>query len=185
MFERFANDARDAVTQAVEEAQGSERIGAEHVLLGTVRTPDTVAARALSQLGVDQARLRSAVHGVRAVPPDGLDADALAGVGIDLDAVRAQVEAEFGPGALDDVTAAPRTGGHKPFDGQAKKLLQLSLREALRLKHKRIDTGHLLLAVVRLDDPHAAGALDALGLADDDVRTAVAAAWSQSPVGRP
>jgi len=188
MFERFTNDAREAVTHAVDEAQGSERIGPQHVLLGAVRSPDTVAARALSQLGVDRARLRAAV---RANPSDGLDADALAGVGIDLDAVRAQVEAEFGPGALDDVAAAPEscgskpTGGHKPFDGEAKKLLQLSLREALRFKHKHIDSGHLLLGVVRLDDRHAAAALDALGLADDDVRAAVAAAWAQSPVGRP
>ena len=194
MFERFTNDAREAVTHAVDEAQGSERIGPQHVLLGAVRSPDTVAARALSQLGVDRARLRAAV---RANPSDGLDADALAGVGIDLDAVRAQVEAEFGPGALDGVAAAPEScgtkpsggnrmaSGHKPFDGEAKKLLQLSLREALRFKHKHIDSGHLLLGVVRLDDRHAAAALDALGLADDDVRAAVAAAWAQSPVGRP
>ena len=38
---------------------------------------------------------------VRALPSDAIDADALAGVGIDLDAVRTQVEASFGPGALD------------------------------------------------------------------------------------
>jgi ATP-dependent Clp protease ATP-binding subunit ClpA len=182
MFERFASDARDAVTQAVDESSGADRIGAQHVLLGTVRTPDTVAARALAQLGVDRARLRAAV---RAIPSDGLDADALAGVGIDLDAVRAQVEAEFGPGALDDVTRPPRSGGHKPFDAQAKKLLELSLREAVRFKHRRIDTGHLLLAVVRIDDAHAAAALHALGLADEDVRTAVVAAWADAPVGRP
>ncbi|WP_028044986.1 Clp protease N-terminal domain-containing protein [Cellulomonas sp. URHE0023] len=182
MFERFASDARDAVTQAAEEATGADRIGPQHVLLGAVRSPDSVAARALSQLGVDRARLRSAV---RAIPSDGLDADALAGVGIDLEAVRAQVDAAFGAGALDDIAAAPRSGGRKPFDAQAKKLLELSLREALRYKHNRIDTGHLLLAVVRLDDAHAAAALHALGLADDDIRTAVVVAWAESPVGRP
>lgn len=181
MFERFASDAREAVTYAVEDAPSADRIGAEHLLLGTVRTPDTVAARALAQLGVDRTSLRAAVD---ALASDGLDADALAGVGIDLDAVRAQVEAEFGPGALDDVVATGRTSGRKPLDVAARKMLELSLREAVRLKHKRIDTGHLLLAAVRLDDPRAAGALDSLGLADDDVRQAVAVAWSQTPVGR-
>ena len=82
---------------------GADRVGAEHLLLGTVRKPDTVAARALLRLGVDEPAVRASVRGM---PSEALDADALAGVGIDLDAVRAQVEAEFGPGALD--------GGREP-----------------------------------------------------------------------
>ncbi|WP_426592954.1 Clp protease N-terminal domain-containing protein [Cellulomonas sp. McL0617] len=188
MFERFTGDARDAVGFGVEEANavGADHVGAEHLLLGAVRTPQTVAARALARLGVDEAAVRAAVRGL---PSDALDADALAGVGIDLEAVRAQVEAEFGPGALDDKVAAtaPCTtrSGHKPLDAQAKKLLEIALREAVRLKHRRIDTGHLLLAVVRVDDPRAARSLDGLGLGDDDVRQAVYAAWAQDPAGLP
>ncbi len=118
------------------------------MLLGTLRAPDTVAAQALARLGVRHADVLAAV---RARPRDAIDADALAGVGIDLDAVRAQVEASFGPGAL-DARPSRSPNGHLPFDSAAKKLLEISLREALRYKHRRIDTGHLLLAVARLDD---------------------------------
>ena len=105
MFERFAKDAREAVVHAQDEARtlGADRIGPEHVLLGTVRSPDTVAAQALGRLGVDHADLLAAV---RALPAHTIDADALAGIGIDLEAVRAQVEASFGPGALDAVDRA-------------------------------------------------------------------------------
>ena len=189
MFERFTGDARDAVVFGVEEANavGADRVGTEHLLLGAVRTPESVASRALARLGVDQAGVRAAVRGL---PSDTLDAHALAGVGIDLEAVRAQVEAEFGPGALDDEPAAAAAppgsrSGRKPLDAQAKKLLEIALREAVRLKHRRIDTGHLLLAVVRVDDPRAARTLDALGLADEDVRRSVYAAWAQDPAGVP
>lgn len=182
MFERFTGEARDAVLYAADAATGAERIGPDHLLLGAVRVPDSVAARALAQLDVDHARLRTAVRGI---PSDELDAEALAGVGIDLDAVRAQVEAEFGPGALDGVGAPTPAGGRKPFDAQAKKMLELALREAVRFRHRRIDTGHLLLAAVRLDDARAAAALDSLGLADADVRDAVTAAWAQTPAARP
>jgi len=183
MFERFTKDAREAVVQAQEEARalGAERIGTEHVLLGAIREPDAVAARALSSLGVDH---RAVLAGVRALPGHAIDADALAGVGIDLDAVRAQVEATFGPGALDAVTAAPvGKAGHRPFDAEAKKLLELSLREAIRYKHRRIDSGHLLLAIVRLDHSSAHRVLDALGVSSDDVCTSVDAAWADVPVG--
>jgi ATP-dependent Clp protease ATP-binding subunit ClpA len=183
MFERFAHDAREAVVHAQDEARslGADRIGTEHVLLGAVRSPDTVAARALQRLGVDHAGLLAAA---RALPGDTLDAAALAGVGIDLDAVRAQVEASFGPGALDAVSEAPTTRpGHIPFDTGAKKLLEIALREAVRLRHKRIDTGHLLLAAVRLDDTSAYRTLAMAGVGPAAVRDAVAAAWADVPVG--
>lgn len=183
MFERFTKDAREAVVQAQDEARalGAERIGTEHVLLGAIRQPDTVAGRALGSLGVDH---RAVLGGVRALPPHTIDGDALAGVGIDLDAVRAQVEATFGPGALDAVTAPPPgKAGHRPFDADAKKLLEISLREAVRYKHRRIDSGHLLLAVARLDDTSAHRVLDGLGVSPDAVRAAVTAAWADVPVG--
>ncbi|WP_028049988.1 Clp protease N-terminal domain-containing protein [Cellulomonas sp. URHD0024] len=182
MFERFTSEARAAVVLATEEARGAERVGAEHMLLGMVAAPAAVASRALGRLGVDEAQVRAAVH---ALPSEGLDAGALAVVGIDLDAVRNQVESEFGPGALDDIALTPRPAGRKALDGDGRKLFELSLREAMRFKHRRIDTGHLLLAVVRLDDPRAARALDSLGLADEDVRHAVGAAWAETPEDRP
>jgi ATP-dependent Clp protease ATP-binding subunit ClpA len=77
----------------------------------------------------------------------GLDAEALSSVGIDLDAVRESVEATFGPGSLDAGRQSPQ--GHIPFTPRAKKVLELSLREALALKQKSIGDGHIALGVLR------------------------------------
>ena len=184
MFEKFTREARAAVVQSQDVAKrlGADRCGAEHVLLGALEVPASVAARAAARLGVDAAAVESAL---RALPADRLDADALAGLGIDLDAVRAHAEQTFGPGALDGVRpASGRSGhrkGHVPFDASGKKLLEIALREAVRLKQNRIDSGHLLLAVARLDDTDAHRVLAGLGAGRDDVRQAVVAAWSEAP----
>jgi len=172
MFERFTRDARAAVTHAQDEAGalGADRIDAEHVLLGAVRV-DGCARQALAALGIGVDDLAGAVRARQ-----GLDADALASVGVDLDAIRAQVEQTFGPGALD---AHARTHP-RGFTPAAKKLLEVALREAVRTRRREIDTGHLLLAAVRLDDTAAHACLSALGLSDDAVRDAVATAWAQA-----
>ncbi|AEE45243.1 Clp protease N-terminal domain-containing protein [Cellulomonas fimi] len=178
MFERFSHDARVAVEQAQTVARrlGSNHIGAEHVLLGATAPGDAVARRALARVGVEPADLERAV---RARLSDALDADALAGLGIDLDAVREQVEATFGPGAL-DVPAASTRRGHIPFDTHAKKMLEVSLREAIRFQHRRIDTGHLLLAAARLDTTPAGRALRDLGADRPAVEAAVVATWADA-----
>jgi hypothetical protein len=181
MFERFARDAREAVVYAEAQAQvdGADHVGTDLVLLGMTREPSTVAARALAQLGLDRDRV---VTAVRALPGTGIDAKALAGLGIDLEAVRASAEKTFGPGALDDL--APRAGrrrkplGHVPFDPESKKLLEVALREAVRLKHNRIDSGHLLLAVARLDETKAHRALWDAGVGAESIRSAVADVWA-------
>lgn len=172
MFERFTQDARDAVTRARDEAGalGAERIGSEHMLLAAVRV-DGVAQQALTGLGIgadDLARAVRARHG--------LDDDALASIGVDLGAVRAQVEATFGEGALD---AAHRTAP-RALTPDAKKLLELALREAIRTERRRIDTGHLLLAAVRAPESAACETLSSLGLSDAAVRDAVGAAWARA-----
>ena len=180
MFERFTHDARQAVTHGHAEAQaaGVDHVGSEHLLLGLTLEPDSVAVRALGRLGVDPDRI---VAAVRALPHEGIDPDpvALAGIGIDLEAVRATAEQTFGPGALD----GPRRGGkplaHVPFDASAKKMLELALREAVRFKHNRIDSGHLLLAAVRDTDGRAHHVLWDTGAGPDAVRDAVAAVWAE------
>lgn len=78
-----------------------------------------------------------------------LDAAALESIGIDLDAVREKVEAAFGAGALDGPRGRPRKRGHIPFSPRARKVLELSLREAIRLRQRQIADGHLLLGVLR------------------------------------
>jgi prophage maintenance system killer protein len=73
---------------------------------------------------------------------EGVAAKALASLGISLEAVRAQVVELIGHGQT-----AP--AGHIPFTPRAKKVLELSLREALQLGHNYVGTEHLLLGLVR------------------------------------
>ncbi|GAA2890205.1 hypothetical protein GCM10010517_54500 [Streptosporangium fragile] len=156
MFERFTQDARQAVKLAQENARRLNHhfIGSEHVLLGLLDQPETVSARLLNQHGLDHERAYRTVFGM--IPPrqgDRLDADALEAIGIDLSVIRERVEAAFGPGALDRPTQRTRgrviSGRHIPFTPPAKKALELSLREALALKHKHIADGHILLGILR------------------------------------
>lgn len=157
MFERFTQAARQSVVLAQEEARQmrNEHIGAEHLLLGLL-IQHGPAAQSLAAAGLDveglRARVAAATHG------DVLDSEALASLGIDLDAVRRSTEAAFGPGALDRGRA--RVRGHIPFTPEAKKSLELALREALKLKHGYISTGHILLGVLRAGDNTAMRVLE-------------------------
>jgi ATP-dependent Clp protease ATP-binding subunit ClpA len=182
MFERFDQDARQAVVLAQEEARGLRHgfIGCEHLLLGLAAYGTGAAADALAAAGVQASGLRELVAAECRDAGDPLDADALASLGIDLDAVRRTTEAAFGPGALD----RPRgrfVRGHIPFTRRAKKSLELALREAQRLKHNHISGGHMLLGIIREGDNVALRILaragvDAGALRDDVVRRLTAAA---------
>src|SRR5713101_426413 len=80
---------------------------------------------------------------------DGVAAKALESLGISLEAVRSQVEEIIGQGQ-----SAPT--GHIPFTPRAKKVLELSLREALHLGHNYIGTEHILLGLARENEGVAA-----------------------------
>jgi ATP-dependent Clp protease ATP-binding subunit ClpA len=86
----------------------------------------------------------------------GVAATALESLGISLEAVRAQVEEIIGQGQ-----SAPT--GHVPFTPRAKKVLELSLREAKQLGHNYIGTEHILLGLVREGEGVAAQVLIRLG----------------------
>jgi ATP-dependent Clp protease ATP-binding subunit ClpA len=86
----------------------------------------------------------------------GVAAKALQSLGISLEAVRAQVEEIIGQGQ-----SAPT--GHIPFTPRAKKVLELSLREAKHLGHNYIGTEHLLLGLIREGQGVAAQVLVKLG----------------------
>ncbi len=73
---------------------------------------------------------------------EGVAAKALESLGISLEAVRSQVEEIIGQGG-----SSP--SGHIPFTPRAKKVLELSLREALQLGHNYIGTEHILLGLIR------------------------------------
>jgi ATP-dependent Clp protease ATP-binding subunit ClpA len=86
----------------------------------------------------------------------GVAAKALESLGISLEAVRAQVEEIIGQGQSAPV-------GHIPFTPRAKKVFELSLREALQLGHNYMGTEHLLLGLIREGEGVAAQVLVKLG----------------------
>jgi len=150
MFERFSDNARQAVVLAQVECRRLNHrwIGSEHLLLGLLAMPDSSAGRALGRLGLTQ------------------------------DAARTEVEQLVGRG---DRTPT----GHVPFTPRAKKVLELSLREALKLKHNYIGSAHILLAIVREGDGVAAKVLK-LRLGDlEKVREAAQAEFSGAMTPRP
>jgi len=159
MFERFTDSARECLAQAQQEARrfGHSYVGTEHVLVAVCAEERGLGGHVLRDHGVTPEELRDDV--VRLVGRAGPDPDALATIGIDLDAVRARVEETFGPGALD-----PGRGGHLPFTPRSKKALELSLRTAVHLGDNFIASEHLLLGLARTDDGLAAKMLAEHGL---------------------
>jgi ATP-dependent Clp protease ATP-binding subunit ClpC len=97
---------------------------------------------------------------------EGVAAKALESLGISLDAVREQVQEIIGQGQQ-----AP--SGHIPFTPRAKKVLELSLREALQLGHNYIGTEHILLGLIREGEGVAAQVLVKLGADLNRVRQQV------------
>ncbi len=97
---------------------------------------------------------------------EGVAAKALESLGISLEGVRAQVEEIIGQGQQ-----AP--SGHIPFTPRAKKVLELSLREALQLGHNYIGTEHILLGLIREGEGVAAQVLVKLGADLNRVRQSV------------
>ena len=97
---------------------------------------------------------------------EGVAAKALEALGINLEQVREQVQEIIGQGQQ-----AP--SGHIPFTPRAKKVLELSLREALQLGHSYIGTEHLLLGLIREGEGVAAQVLTKLGADTNKVRQQV------------
>jgi ATP-dependent Clp protease ATP-binding subunit ClpC len=110
---------------------------------------------------------------------EGVAAKALESLGISLEAVRSQVEEIIGQGG-----SSP--SGHIPFTPRAKKVLELSLREALQLGHNYIGTEHILLGLIREGEGVAAQVLVKLGADLSRVRQQVIQLLSgyQGPAGR-
>ncbi len=148
--ERFTSDAREVVVLAQAEARALRHghIGTEHLLLALLRL-DTPTTAVLRRHGLDHDEVTEAV--TAHLGGEDLDAEALRTLGIDLDAVRDVAEATFGPGALDAPRRGRRRGvaGHIPFTPDAKKVLELSLREALAMHSRTITDGHIVLGLLR------------------------------------
>ncbi|MDP8970042.1 MAG: ATP-dependent Clp protease ATP-binding subunit [Actinomycetota bacterium] len=109
---------------------------------------------------------------------EGVAAKALESLGISLEGVREQVEEIIGQGQT-----AP--AGHIPFTPRAKKVLELSLREALQLGHNYIGTEHILLGLIREGEGVAAQVLQKLGADLNRVRQQVIQLLSGYAGGEP
>ena len=162
MFERFTPRARQLVERAVEiatESRASE-VRPEHLFAALLWDNDCLAVRVLEGQGVDVDRLHAELDRRRSRYVDGLDeddADALASIGIDL----AEVVDRLGePPRGGRRAGRPRTR----LSRSSKKVLELSLREAIALRHNYIGSEHLLLALVRQDDATVGGAMRAAGV---------------------
>jgi ATP-dependent Clp protease ATP-binding subunit ClpA len=176
MFERFTEAARQVVVaaQAHSHALHHDWIGTEHLLLGLLDDEDGRAARVLVARGVTGPWVRSEVERIVGRGEPGIDPDALATLGIDLDAVRERVERTFGAGALSGRRRrGRRAGGHVPFTPRAKKVLELSLREAVAMGDSFIGSEHILLGIAREGDGVGARILRERGVDRDSVRAAL------------
>ncbi|RKN35638.1 Clp protease [Micromonospora musae] len=184
MFERFTDRARDIVRRARDEAraEGQRPVGTEHLLLALLADEASLARRILAEVGLDAGDLRARIR--RHVETGGVglgdaDAAALREIGIDLAAIVARVEQTFGPDALREAMPEPRrrwgrrrySGG--PFSPRSKKVLELSLREAIRLRHHHIGSEHILLGLLREGHGLAALVLTEAGADLDDLRRRV------------
>ena len=144
-FNKFTERARKVLSLAQEEAQRFQHnyIGTEHLLLGLVREGEGVAAEVLANLGVELNKVRSAV--------------------------------EFIIGRGDRIVL-----GEIGLTPRAKKVVELAVDEAHLLNHDYIGTEHLLLGLVREKEGIAAGALEGLGVNLEKARMQTLLALGQS-----
>jgi hypothetical protein len=106
------------------------------------------------------------------IEPEGLAAVAIRAQGVQLDAVRQAAGA-----ALPAAVAAEEVPELIPYGGPAKKALELTFREALRLGHNYIGTEHMLLALLELED--GTGPLSELGIEKSAIEAHLAELLSQ------
>jgi hypothetical protein len=107
--------------------------------------------------------------------PEALAAKAIVALGVSLDDVRATTVTELGPASENP------PGSHVPFSGPGRKVLELAVREALRLGHNYVGTEHILLGLLALEDTPG---LETLGITAQRVEPVILAALSALPQAR-
>jgi ATP-dependent Clp protease ATP-binding subunit ClpA len=179
MLERFTRNARDVVLRAheVTRRSGAAEVSPSHVFEAVVEADGVLAVHVLEDLGAPRDKVRRVVRGLAGHRPGALsedDAEALRLLGIDLDEVMRRIDHDLG-GQEEVAALGPGQVRHsRPrFAKASKKVLELSLREAIRLGDGFIGTEHILLGLVRAGDPVVLGTLEAFDLTPDDVRRAV------------
>ncbi|MER5717159.1 Clp protease N-terminal domain-containing protein [Streptomyces sp. NPDC002132] len=163
MFERFTKDARVVVRDAVEQCQdsGVRTVGAEHLLLALLDRTASRGSFALTALGLTEERRRSVRLALeearRRAGLSRADADALAGLGIDVAEIVSRVEETHGVGAMAGGRGGSGAGrsGRPRFGRDGKDVLEQSLRIALAHRDRHIGDEHLLLALTARPGPPA------------------------------
>jgi hypothetical protein len=165
---RISRNAREGIEFAQETARelNSAEIQPEHLLAGVLQSARRDLSGVFSGCGLTAGtfhdRLASADR--RDEESFEADAEALRAIGIDLRAVRAAVDRNFGPGTYDNALRTTgrrgRRRGHIPLSKPAKKVLELSLREALAHKDNWIGCEHIMLGILRGGDRFTIGLIN-------------------------
>lgn len=152
MFERFTKNAREVVQGAVEHAEraGASSVDAEHMLLAVLDREASRASFALASLGFAEwgESVRSALaEARRRAGLSQAEADALAGLGIDVSEIVARVEAVHGAGAMSGGRKDKGWSGRRSFSRGAKRVLEQALHTAVARGDRHIGDEHILLAL--------------------------------------
>lgn len=185
MFERFSEPSRAVLVEArnVAVELGSRQLTAGHLLYGCAEVRDDSAGRSLRDAGITGGLIRRTLP--RAEEPGGgpVDPDALRALGVDYDEIRAAVDQTFGAGALESAPDRRLSAGRSRqprFTPEAKRSLEQGLRVAIELHAKRIQPGHLLLGLLRLDDEFVTGTIERAGSSVGELSAAVHAKLVES-----
>jgi ClpA/ClpB-like protein len=172
MFEHFTGANRRIMQVATAEARASglAMISCDHLLLAIAQCGQGPAIEALTGEGLSHRRLRELID----AGPEPLDGEALALVGIDLDAVTRATEAAFGPGALDRAGRAlsAKSGGRTRLAPDAKVAIELAVKHAHRTKQRTITPGHILVGLLDQGDSKAIAMLERAGVRPGQLRLA-------------
>jgi ATP-dependent Clp protease ATP-binding subunit ClpA len=153
MFERFTKDARAVVVGAVEHAEGAGAgsVDAEHLLLALLDREASRASFALAALGLTERgdAVREALgEARRRAGLSQADAEALAGLGIDVSEIVARVEEVHGVGAMSgDRKDRGWWSGRRSLGRSAKEILEKALRIAVARRDRHVGDEHILLAM--------------------------------------
>lgn len=155
MINRFVRESRRCVERAVEEARalGHDSVGDEDLLLGILASGGGAAREALESLGITAESTRE--------KSEELLSEALESIGISLEDTRRSVGESFDMRLPDERRI--------PFSPRAKRALDQSLREAVRLRDNKITSEHVLLGILRREDGAAVRIINDLGVSVCDV----------------
>jgi len=183
MFERFTDDARRVVVLAseVSRSRGDHSVEVVHMLAGLAAAGEATVVAA----GLTGDAIEAVWDDVIAAAgtSDGIDTEALAGIGIDAGAVRSATDRSFGRGALGRARRRqlrPSTG-HLPFSTNLKRAVGLSLTHAVSTHSRDILPTHLLLGLLDVDDRDLLAVLAASEVTPERLRSTAAESLRAGP----